>query len=81
MSSEKVAPEHDPLSDEMDLITFQEADARLREEKERTKALIERLLSAPDSDHAEIAAQQGRFEALERVEARLRGQRTQPPLR
>ena len=81
MSSENVAPEHDPLSEEMDLITFQEADARLHEEKARTKALVERLLSAPDPDHAEITAQQGRLVALERVEARLRTQRTQPPLR
>lgn len=81
MVSENVAPKHDPLSEEMDLITFQEADARLHEEKARTKALIERLQSTPDSDRAEITAQQGRLEALERVEARLRGQRTQPPLR
>ena len=81
MASENVPPEHDPLSEEMDLITFQEADARLHEEQQRTKALIERLQSTPDPDHAEIIAQQGRLEALERVEARLRGQRTQPPLR
>jgi hypothetical protein len=81
MSSEDVVPQHDPLSEEMDLITFQEADARLHEEKERTKTLIERLLSTPDPDRGEITAQQGRLEALERVEARLRAQRTQPPLR
>ncbi len=81
MASENVAPEHDPLSEEMDLITFQEADARLYEEQQRTKALIERLQSMPGPDHGEIAAQQGRLEALGRVEARLRGQRTQPPLR
>jgi hypothetical protein len=81
MSSEDIAPEHDPLSEEMDLITFQEADARLHEEKARTKALVERLGSAPNPDRAEIAAQQGRLDALSRVEARLRAQRTQPPLR
>lgn len=81
VDSEDIAPEHDPLSEEMDLITFQEADARLFEEQARTRALIERLQSAADPDHAEIAAQQGRLEALVRVEARLRGQRTQPPLR
>jgi hypothetical protein len=81
MSFEDIVPQHDPLSEEMDLITFQEADARLHEEKERTKALIKRLLSAPDPDRAEVIAQQGRLEALERVEARLRAQRTQPPLR
>ena len=81
MNSENVVPEHDPLSEEMDLITFQEADARLHEEQQRTKALIERLQSTPGPDHGEIAAQQGRLEALGRVEARLRAQRTQPPLR
>ncbi|MGZ8814545.1 MAG: CaiB/BaiF CoA transferase family protein [Mycobacterium sp.] len=81
MDSEDVAPEHDPLAEEMDLITFQEADARLFKEQARTRALIEQLKSLPDPDHAEITAQQGRLDALGRVEARLRGQRTQPPLR
>lgn len=81
MTSEGVAPEHDPLSEEMDLITFQEADARLYEEKARTKSLIDRLRSTPHPDVEEIAAQQSRLDALSRVEARLRGQRTQPPSR
>jgi len=79
ITSEDVAPEHDPLSEEMDLITFQEADARLYEEKARTREVIERLQATPHPDHVEIAAQQARLEALGRVEARLRGQRTQPP--
>jgi hypothetical protein len=74
------APQHDPLAEEMDLITFQEADARLYREQARTRALIEQLKAAPDPDHTEIAAQQGRLEALGRVETRLRSQRTQPPL-
>lgn len=81
MTSEDSAPAHDPLSEEMDLITFQEADARLHEEQARTRVLIEELESAAETDHAEIAAQRSRLEALGRVEARLRGQRTQPPLR
>lgn len=81
METEDVAPEHDPLSEEMDLITFQEADARLFEERARTMALIEKLVSTADPDHAEITAQQARLDALERVVKRLRGQRTQPPLR
>lgn len=81
VDAEDIAPEHDPLSEEMDLITFQEADARLYEEKARTKAIVEQLESQPSPDHSEIAAQRTRLEALTRVEARLRGQRTQPPVR
>jgi hypothetical protein len=81
MAAEDVAPEHDPLTEEMDLVTFQEADARLYEEKARTRDLIDRLQSTPHPDHEEIAAQQARLDALSRVEARLRGQRTQAPLR
>jgi hypothetical protein len=80
MSTEDAAPEHDPLAEEMDLITFQEADARLYKELARTKALVERLQATDPIDHAEIAAQQGRLDALKRVADRLRGQRTQPPL-
>jgi hypothetical protein len=80
MNSESIAPEHDPLSEEMDLITFQEADARLFKERSRTKELIEQLRASESPDHAEIAAQESRLGALGRVEARLRGQRTQPPL-
>lgn len=80
MSSEdKLAPEHDPLAEEMDLITFQEADARLYREKVLTAELIERLKEAAEPDLDEIAAQEGRLAALGRVEARLKGQRTQPP--
>jgi hypothetical protein len=78
MTAEDIAPEHDPLSEEMDLITFQEADARLYKEKTRTKALIDQLQSSPQPDHEEIMAQQARLDALSRVEARLRAQRTQP---
>lgn len=81
MDSEDIAPEHDPLSEEMDLMTFQEADARLFTERARTRELIKQLRACASPDHAEIAAQEGRLEALGRVEARLRGQRTQPPLR
>lgn len=81
MSSEdKTAPEHDPLAEEMDLITFQEADARLYREKVLTAELIEQLKGAAEPDLEEIAAQEGRLAALGRVEARLKGQRTQPPL-
>lgn len=80
MSAEDVAPEHDPLAEEMDLITFQEADARLFKEVLNTKLLVERLKAADPVDDAEIAAQQGRLEALTRVAERLRGQRTQPPI-
>jgi hypothetical protein len=81
MSTKEVVPEHDPLAEEMDLITFQEADARLYEESARTTALIEQLQRSTDPDLAEIAAQQDRLQALERVANRLRRQRSQPPLR
>jgi hypothetical protein len=80
MSTEDVAPEHDPLAEEMDLITFQEADARLHEELVRTKALVEQLRAADPADQEEIEAQQTRLDALTRVAERLRRQRTQPPL-
>jgi hypothetical protein len=80
MTTEGEAPEHDPLAEEMDLITFQEADARLYEERACTKGLIERLQASDEPDHAEIAAQRGRLDALDRVVKRLRAQRTQPPL-
>jgi hypothetical protein len=81
MSTDDAVPQHDPLAEEMDLITFQEADARLYEELARTRSLIERLSAATAPDQEELAAQQGRLEALERVLLRLRGQRTQPPVR
>ena len=81
MDTEDVVPEHDPLSEEMDLITFQEAAARLYAERARTAALIERLQASTDPDHTEIAAQRNRLAALDRVASRLRSQRTQPPMR
>lgn len=79
-SDDGSAPEHDPLAEEMDLITFQEADARLYREQVRTRELISRLKEAAEPDQGEIVAQQARLEALGRVQKRLRGQRTQPPL-
>jgi len=81
MSAEDPAPEHDPLAEEMDLITFQEADARLYREQARTRELIEMLKAGAEPDHDEIVAQEDRLAALGRVGSRLRGQRTQPPLR
>jgi hypothetical protein len=80
MSTEDVAPEHDPLAEEMDLITFQEADARLYKELKHTSALVERLRATEPIDNEEIEAQQTRLDALKRVAERLRGQRTQPPI-
>ena len=79
-NNDDLAPEHDPLAEEMDLITFQEADARLYREQVRTRELIAQLMEAAEPDQGEIVAQQARLEALGRVEKRLRGQRTQPPL-
>ncbi|WP_156764327.1 MULTISPECIES: hypothetical protein [unclassified Mycobacterium] len=79
-SDDGPAPEHDPLAEEMDLITFQEADARLHREQVHTRNLIARLMEAADLDREEIEAQQTRLAALDRVQNRLQGQRTQPPL-
>lgn len=73
ISDDSSPPEHDPLAEEMDLITFQEADARLYREQVRTRDLIARLEEAAEPDQEEIAAQQGRLEALGRVQKRLRG--------
>jgi hypothetical protein len=80
VSSEDVAPEHDPLAEEMDLITFQEADARLYKELKHTELLVGQLRAADHIDHEELEAQQTRLDALKRVAERLRGQRTQPPI-
>jgi len=80
MSTEDIAPKHDPLAEEMDLITFQEADARLFKELAHTRLLVEQLNAADPVDHEEIAAQQVRLDALQRIAERLRGQRTQPPI-
>lgn len=74
------APEHDPLAEEMDLITFQEADARLYREQARTRELIAGLIVAEVRDADEIAAQEARLAALGRVAKRLQEQRTQPAL-
>ena len=43
MSLDGPAPEHDPLAEEMDLITFQEADARLYREIVRTQTIVDDL--------------------------------------
>jgi hypothetical protein len=78
MMSDCQVPQHDPLSEEMDLITFQEADARLYEELARTRAIVQGLRASGPSE--ELNAQQARLTALEAVTRRLRAQRTQPPL-
>lgn len=80
MSIEDVAPEHDPLAEEMDLITFQEADARLYKELKHTQLLVDELRSADPIDHEELEGQQTRLDALRRIAKRLREQRTQPPI-
>lgn len=77
MTTDNEAPQHDPLSDEMDLITFQEADARLYEELTRTRQLIDDLRTSGE-DASELVAQERRAAALESVARRLRAQRTQP---
>lgn len=77
MDTDDAAPQHDPLSEEMDLITFQEADARLYEELVRTRQKIDELRASNDTA-AELEAQERRLAALESVARRLRAQRTQP---
>ncbi len=71
-------PPHDPLSEEMDLITWQEAAARLHEEALVVEAGIRELSATSASDAAaqeEVAALTKRLAALRRVEQRLRSQR------
>ncbi len=71
-------PPHDPLSEEMDLITWQEAAARLHEESLMVEAGIRELSVTSASDAAareEVAALTKRLAALRRVEQRLRSQR------
>jgi len=79
MTEHEEAPAHDPLSEEMDLITFQEADARLYKELVRTRDIVAGLQGSEDpDDRAEVTVQSERLRALEAVAQRLRGQRTQP---
>ena len=71
-------PPHDPLSEEMDLITWQEAAARLHDESLVLESGIRDLQAKSDADgadHEELAALTKRLEALRRVEQRLRSQR------
>lgn len=69
-------PEHDPLSEEMDLITFQEADARLYEELELARIDLEDLkASSIPANQAEVTFTEERVKALEAVSERLREQR------
>jgi polyhydroxyalkanoate synthesis regulator phasin len=69
-------PPHDPLSEEMDLITWQEAAARLHDESLVVESGIRDLTAKPDvADQEELAALTKRLEALRRVEQRLRSQR------
>lgn len=77
MSTDDAVPQHDPLSEEMDLITFQEADARLYEELARTREIVDALQTSGDNA-AELEAQERRVVALEAVARRLKAQRTQP---
>ncbi len=77
--SAEARPEHDPLSEEMDLITFQEADARLWEEMAWAKKDLEALQATDTaSARADAVLVQRRIEALAAVTSRLRNQRTQP---
>ena len=69
-------PTHDPLSEEMDLITWQEAAARLHDESLVLESGIRDLTAKPDAaDQEELEALTKRLEALRRVEQRLRSQR------
>lgn len=71
-------PTHDPLSEEMDLITWQEAAARLHDESLVLETGIRDLTAKSDAEAAEqeeLAALTKRLDALRRVEQRLRSQR------
>ena len=71
-------PPHDPLSEEMDLITWQEAAARLHDESLVVEAGIHDLsakFAGSAAEQEELAALTKRLDALRRVEQRLRSQR------
>ena len=71
-------PPHDPLSEEMDLITWQEAAARLHDESLVVEAGIHHLaakFAGGAAEQEELVALTKRLEALRRVEQRLRSQR------
>lgn len=70
---------HDPLAEEMDLITWQEAAARLHDEALVVEAQIERMEAersdATEPESSELAAARTRLGALHRVAERLSSQR------
>ncbi len=70
-------PTHDPLSEEMDLITWQEAAARLYDESLVLESQIATLVAGPSNDatRAEVTALTTRLDAMRRVAERLRSQR------
>lgn len=72
-------PAHDPLSEEMDLITWQEAGARVYDELVVAEAELKQLksLSGELSPEAErdLVATQRRVDALHRVAERIRAGR------
>ncbi|WP_428338909.1 hypothetical protein [Mycobacterium sp.] len=73
-------PAHDPLSEEMDLITWQEAAARLYDEsvtlKDQIAKLTEKQSADPDDEtESQLTAMTNRLEAMGRVADRLRSQR------
>lgn len=70
---------HDPLSEEMDLITWQEAEARLRDESVRVEADIQQLEGTGESrsaaEQSALEAARLRLAALHRVAERISSQR------
>ncbi|MEU7816601.1 hypothetical protein [Pseudonocardia sp. NPDC049154] len=59
-------PEHDPVAEDMDLLTHQEAAARFFDEIEELRAEEEKLVGADGgADRARLQAVQSRVVALE----------------
>ena len=74
-------PGHDPIAEEMDLLTGQEAAARLYDEITRLREEDAELRhsAAGSADSSRLAAVRARLRDLEAAAARIR-QRSSPPL-
>ena len=70
-------PQHDPVAEDMDLLTHQEAAARFHDEIEVLRRAEAELAGAnPTADGNRLAAVRGRIQDLESAVDRIRSRRT-----
>jgi hypothetical protein len=69
-------PEHDPLLDELDLMTHQEAAVRFYEQVEELRAEIAVLRSSDPSAASLIAEKEARIDDLQATARRIATRRT-----